>query len=229
MVPGDPASTRPALRRPYPLGRPPRRPAAACSDAAASAYAPAVRAEAPSVETIRCDRVDLVSMSPDFLAALLAGRRGEAAELLGAAMPDEFPDAHDRGFLELRLGQMRKDPARQPLLVRAVVLRDDGRPLIGHAGFHGPPGVNGPQNPDALELGYTIFPPYRGRGFAREAAQGLIDWAGSALGVTHFVASVAPGNEPSLAIVRRLSFVQTGEQWDEEDGLELVWELHLDG
>ena len=35
--------------------------------------------------------------------------------------------------------------------------------MIGHAGFHGQPGVNGKQDPEAVELGYTIFEPYRGQ------------------------------------------------------------------
>ena len=97
--------------------------------------------------------------------------------------------------------------------------------MVGHAGFHGPPGVNGPEQPEAVELGYTVFPEFRGRGLATEAARALMDWAREAHGVSHFIASVAPGNKPSLAIVGKLGFVQTGEQWDEEDGLELVFEL----
>jgi RimJ/RimL family protein N-acetyltransferase len=36
---------------------------------------------------------------------------------------------------------------------------------------------------------------------------------------------VAPDNEPSLAIIRKLGFVRTGEHIDEEDGLEHVFEL----
>jgi L-amino acid N-acyltransferase YncA len=44
-------------------------------------------------------------------------------------------------------------------------------------------------------------------------------------GIHDFVASVSPDNAPSLAIVHKLGFVQTGDQWDEEDGLELVFEL----
>jgi len=36
---------------------------------------------------------------------------------------------------------------------------------------------------------------------------------------------VAPNNEPSLGLIRKLGFVQTGVQWDEIDGQELVFEL----
>jgi RimJ/RimL family protein N-acetyltransferase len=50
-------------------------------------------------------------------------------------------------------------------------------------------------------------------------------WAREEHGVRRFILSIAPSNEPSLAIARRLGFEQTGEQWDDEDGLELVFEL----
>jgi RimJ/RimL family protein N-acetyltransferase len=42
------------------------------------------------------------------------------------------------------------------------------------------------------------------------------------------IASVSPENAPSLAVIRKLGFEQTGEQWDEEDGLELVFERAAD-
>jgi [ribosomal protein S5]-alanine N-acetyltransferase len=46
-----------------------------------------------------------------------------------------------------------------------------------------------------------------------------------AQGIDHFVASVAPANAPSLAIIRKLGFVRTGQHIDPEDGLEHVFEL----
>jgi [ribosomal protein S5]-alanine N-acetyltransferase len=119
---------------------------------------------------------------------------------------------------------MRREPASREWLVRALVLRAEKR-MVGHAGFHGPPGVNGRAKADALELGYTVFHGFRGRGYATEAAGALMDWAAETHGVRRFVASVAPANHASLAVVRKLGFVQTGDQWDEEDGLELVFEL----
>ena len=62
-------------------------------------------------------------------------------------------------------------------------------------------------------------------GLSTLLAAALLDWAQSEHEIRHFIASVAPANAPSLAIVRKLGFVQTGDQWDEEDGLELVFEL----
>ena len=108
--------------------------------------------------------------------------------------------------------------------MRAVVLRGDERPMIGHVGFHGPPGVNSLKAADAVEVGYTIFPDHRRRATPARRFAALLDWA-RAQGIDHFVASVGPQNEPSLAIVRRLGFREVGRHWDDEDGEELEFEL----
>jgi RimJ/RimL family protein N-acetyltransferase len=175
------------------------------------------------VKPIRTERLQLVPLSPRFLDALLAGRREDAESALGLAVPGDWPDEHDRRFLDLRRNQVQADPAREEWLPFAIAL--DER-MIGHIGFHGPPGVNGPKKPHALEVGYTVFEPWRRRGYATEAVVGVLDWAQAKHGVRHFVASVSPQNEPSLAIVHRLGFRKTGTQWDDEDGEELVFELH---
>jgi len=161
-------------------------------------------------------------MTPEFIEAVLDDRREEAAAELGIELPDEFPSEGERGFLGLRLRQMRDDEQFLTWCPNAVVL--NGR-MIGHAGYHGPPGQNSAQNPDAVEYGYKIFPAWRGRGYATEAAMTLMDLAEERAGIRQFVLSVSPENDPSLAIVRKLGFVKTGEHMDEEDGLEHVFEL----
>jgi [ribosomal protein S5]-alanine N-acetyltransferase len=183
-------------------------------------------AEVFSVETVRSERLELVWLSPELIEALLAGRRDEAARLGGFAIPEGFPDDHDARFLALRLRQAKEDASRGPWYVRAIVLTDDGRRMIGHVGFHGPPGVNSRRDPKAVEIGYTVFPEHRRRGYATEAVRALLDHA-RAQGIHHFVASVGPANEPSLAIVRRLGFREVGRHWDDEDGEELEFELVL--
>ena len=37
-------------------------------------------------------------------------------------------------------------------------------------------------------------------------------------------ASISPDNEASLATIAGFGFVQVGEQWDDQDGLELLFE-----
>src|SRR5207237_8332173 len=101
----------------------------------------------------------------------------------------------------------------------SIGLRGPTRVMVGRFNFHGPP-ENG-----AAEVGYTIQPEHRRRGYATEATAAMLDWARAEHGVRRFIASISPDNEPSLRLARHLGFVQIGEQMDEEDGLELVFEL----
>ena len=41
-------------------------------------------------------------------------------------------------------------------------------------------------------------------------------------------ATVSPTNTVSLALVHEHPFLEVGEQWDDEDGLELVYEMPVD-
>jgi [ribosomal protein S5]-alanine N-acetyltransferase len=109
----------------------------------------------------------------------------------------------------------------QTWCVHAIVL---GGQMVGHAGYHGPPGRNAVDAPDAVELGYAIVVPYRRRGYATEAARMLMDMAAQR-DIRHVVLAVSPTNAPSLAIVDKLGFLRTGERMDNEDGLEQVFEL----
>jgi [ribosomal protein S5]-alanine N-acetyltransferase len=180
------------------------------------------------VDSIRSERLELVSISPDFIDALLAERRSDAEAAAALKLPDGWPDGHDRGFLNFRLRQMRERPEIQEWFVYAVVLPESERPMIGHAGFHGPPGVNAVKAPDAVEIGYSVFEPYRRKGYATEVVRALIDWASREHGIRRFIASISPENEPSLALVGRLGFQNIGQHWDEEDGEELEFQLRLD-
>ena len=85
--------------------------------------------------------------------------------------------------------------------------------MVGYIGFHSrpnPPYLQ-PLVADAVELGYTVFPPFRARGFATEAVIALIGWAHRSAGIDNFVVSIAPDNEPSRAIAARLGFRRVGE------------------
>ena len=102
-----------------------------------------------------------------------------------------------------------------------LVDHDGTRRVVGSIGFHGPPDEQG-----RLEIGYSVDPRYRRQGFAREAVRAMFDWAHRS---TASVAS-SPRSRPTTSRrsgCREFGFAQIGEQMDEIDGLEYVFETRL--
>lgn len=175
---------------------------------------------AAGIPTIRTPRLELVHMSVPLMRALVARDLALAGRQIDAAIPEGFPDHLDQ-FLRYRLAQLDADPTILRWLGRVMVLADSGgaRRVIGSIGFHGAPDEQG-----RLEVGYRIEPAYRRKGYTREAVRALFDWAATEHGIHRFLASIRPDNEPSLALARGLGFERIGEQMDEIDGLEYVFE-----
>lgn len=164
------------------------------------------------------ERLELMPLPPGLLEPIARGDASVAARRLDAVVPEGWTDTIPA---QQRLEQLAADPSEQPWLVRAIVLRAPRR-VVGNVGFHGAPDNNG-----RVEVGYGIVPAQRRQGYAREAIAGLTDWAFATGEARVCVASVSPRNTGSLALVRSLGFRQVGEQIDELDGLELVFERVL--
>lgn len=62
------------------------------------------------------------------------------------------------------------------------------------------------------ELGFWTAKEQRGKGYTVEAAQAVIDWAFSGLGVERMEWVATAGNEPSRGVALRLGFVMEGLQ-----------------
>ena len=165
------------------------------------------------------ERLDLKWMSPRFIEASLDGRLGDAEEALGASLPVWWPDKKARGWLVIRLEEMREAPASAEWLLRGLVRRSDMR-LLGTINFHDPPDER-----NCAELGYTVFEAYRRQGYASEAARAMMRWAHTERDVETFVVSISPENGPSLAMAAKLGFERVGSRIDEIDGEEWVFEL----
>jgi ribosomal-protein-alanine N-acetyltransferase len=162
--------------------------------------------------------VRLVRLDAAALQALIDGDLPRAGAAVGVSLPADF--LADTWLWTLRLGQMVGEPDCAPWLIRVVVVEPDG-PVVGHAGFHGPPDEAG-----MIEVGYRIVPEHRRRGYARAALAALLDYA-RAHGAATARASISPDNDASLALARSFGFVCVGEQIDEIDGRELVLERGL--
>lgn len=148
-------------------------------------------------------RLDLDLLSGPLLDALLADQLSRARELAGFAFPEGF--AREDEWVERRRKQVLADPAWAPWSLRAIVLRSERR-MVGSTSFHGPPGINSLETPGAAEVGYTIFPEFRGRGYATETCRAMLQWARREHCVQHFISSVDPSNGPSLRVLEKLGF-----------------------
>jgi RimJ/RimL family protein N-acetyltransferase len=78
--------------------------------------------------------------------------------------------------------------------------------VVGDAGFKGPP------QDGEVELGYSIIPGQRRRGYATEAAQALVDWALAQPGVERVVAETEPENEASQRVLERAGMRRLDER-----------------
>lgn len=173
-------------------------------------------------EVITTERLELHLLSLPELDAVAAGDGSGLARRIEAAVSAEWL-AVVRNLAAFRAAQVRERPDDEPWLLRAIVVSSPAasRRAIGYLNFHQAP------EHGMAEVGYELLPEAQGQGYAIEAVRGAFAWATRGFGIRHFRASVAPGNERSENLIRKLGFVHTGQQWDEQDGLELVYELRV--
>ncbi|MFG2226213.1 GNAT family N-acetyltransferase [Streptomyces sp. NPDC048644] len=153
------------------------------------------------------------------MSVLLDGDLSGASRMAGVELTEYFVTDRARWLWRFRLDQMAADPGHARWMVPQAVVGDQGL-VVGHAGFHGPPDEAG-----MVEIGYSVAPDFRRRGYARSTLVELLRRAAAETAVTTVRAAISPGNVASLATISGFGFVEVGEQWDEEDGLELVFEV----
>ncbi len=149
---------------------------------------------------------ELVSVTTGFLQAMIAGQGRRGAEFDGIHLWDGWNAVDDPG-IPFRLAQLRVMPELLQWLMYAIVGRADRR-MVGHVGFHGAPGLHSLSDAvsNGLEIGYTVFPPFRRRGYAVAAARALIQWAHREHDVGVFVASIGRENKASQQVAAKLGF-----------------------
>lgn len=94
---------------------------------------------------------------------------------------------------------------------------------VGGCGYKGPPDADG-----AVEIAYGIAEPYRGRGYAKEVASALVDYALGPGGARRVFALTRPELGPSTSVLTACGFECAGEVVDPEDGPVWRWELRTD-
>ncbi len=165
--------------------------------------------------------IELVQLPTAAIAALAEGDLEAATAASPVPLSAWLVSPGPRGTWGYRRRQLAEHPTDADWITR-VIWDPALRRVVGQAGFHGPPDPHG-----MVEVGYGVDPDHRRRGYARAAFVQLLDRARREPDVQVLRATISPGNVASEQLIVPFGLVAVGEQWDEEDGLEIVYELSL--
>jgi [ribosomal protein S5]-alanine N-acetyltransferase len=160
--------------------------------------------------TLESERLRLFPCTLPMLKAVKASSP-ELEKLLGATVPDSWPQKETREALPYFTGIIEREPNMCQWLLWAVILKSSSI-LIGDAGFKG-----GAER-GVVELGYSILPEYRNQGYASEAVGLLTQWALTQEGVDTVVARCSTDNLASIRVLQK-----TGMQVALNDGDEIIY------
>ncbi len=163
--------------------------------------------------------VRIVQLPGDAVMALAAGDLAAANEHSPIELTPWLVSAESLSTWAFRAQQVVETPADIDWFTGILVDVATGE-IVGKAGFHAAPDANG-----MVEMGYGVDPAYRRRGYARAALLALLKRARQEPEVHVLRATISPDNAASLGLIAQFPFVEVGEQWDEEDGLETIYEL----
>jgi RimJ/RimL family protein N-acetyltransferase len=167
--------------------------------------------------------IRIVQLDAATLAALADGDLEAANRTSPVALTPYFVDAGGPRLWRLRADQVVTDPSSQAWIT-GVIWDVERQVAVGRAGFHGPPDDAG-----MVEVGYAVDPAYRRKGYARAALEALLERAAREPEVRVVRATISPGNNASRSLVEKYGFVENGEQWDDEDGLEIIFDVGAEG
>ena len=126
---------------------------------------------------------------------------------------------NNRNPIPYRINQVRKDPEVAKYLLRVAVLKESME-IIGSAGFHNLPDENG-----MIEIGFGIDAAFQNKGYGKQLLHGMWNWVLKDQRVKTLRYTVSPTNLISKQIIQKLEFDLVGEQLDDVDGVEEIYEL----
>ena len=162
--------------------------------------------------------VRIVHLTAPVFRALAQGDLAAANVASPVPLSACFAEPEWRGVWRMRSDQVEQDPA-SAAWVTGVIWDEQQHVAVGRAGYHGPPDPSG-----MVEIGYAVDPAYRRRGYARAALEALLQRAAREPQVRTVRVTISPDNTASYQLASQYGFTKVGEQWDDEDGLEIIYE-----
>jgi [ribosomal protein S5]-alanine N-acetyltransferase len=172
---------------------------------------------------LQTNRLTLRGYEPSDIPALvpLIGAREVAATTL--RIPHPYTEAIAQEFIALAKEELATDKC-----LRLGIFLRESNTLVGGVGLMIEPDHR------RAELGYWIGVPYWKKGYATEAAQAVVKYGFSTLGLHRIFASHVPGNPASGGVLRKIGMRHEGRvrghilKWGEFLDLEMYGMLATD-
>ncbi len=138
---------------------------------------------------------------PAEAAAALPDDRSTASQQIGAVIPEDWPQVDLLDVLPMQAAAADLEAERFGVW---VLIERDTNTVVGDIGFFGPP------HAQSVEIGFSVIPDRRRRGYASEAARALVEWALRQPGIIEVTARSDAENEASARVLRRAEFDRLG-------------------
>ena len=164
-------------------------------------------------------RLELHHLSAQAIIDLFE-KQDDVAAIAGRGFTNPHQNlVNESGPLGWRVPQVKVDSSVNKWFVRFIVLKES-KEVIGSTSFHGVPDADG-----MMEIGLGIEEAFRNQGYAREALAGMWKWVSTFPEVKTLRYTVSPENLPSIAVINYFGFEYKGQQMDEVDGPDNIYEM----
>lgn len=153
---------------------------------------------------IKTDRLMLITFTAEMMQAAISSER-ELEKATGYQVIDDYPSDNYKEILPFKIQRYRQYPEENEW--EGLIVHQQDQMIMGDMGFR-----RSTDNPEELELGYSIVPAYQGHGYATEMAQAIISWGLTQAGIKTIIASCDNDNQASIRVLEKAGLKKLGEQ-----------------
>lgn len=162
---------------------------------------------------VETENLLLKPLSRSFMTAILENKRTDL-ENEGFEISSEWLELETYNYLDIIRSFLSEDYEPDGFYTWAIIEKTSKK-MIGDIGFKGAPNQIG-----IIDVGYSVVPQFRGKGYATEALKAIAGWAFSLDNVKRISADCAEGNIASVHVLKNAGF----RDMFTEDG-QIFWEL----
>ncbi|MDF9558550.1 GNAT family N-acetyltransferase [Bacillus tropicus] len=159
---------------------------------------------------LHTNRLIMTTFTHEMIEMLLIDKDAFSEEF-SFNIHSEWPLPEYKQFFPYKINRFKETPIENKW--EGLIIHKETNTIIGDMGFKGSPDEEG-----AINIGYSIVPDQRGKGYASEMGKALVQWGLSQPDVKKIVATCSPDNHPSIKVLQKI-----GLQFTEDKKGKLYW------